>query len=299
MDKKFMTYLENIISLEKTAYMQTEIIDKLDREIQSLGRPQWISEPREANTDFAERFIGIGVFTVLGGAAIFGFQGLFDSFISGAIGGILKGGLIGLVFAILIALVPYSIEKSEKHSQYEQRLAQYYSEKSADDRRVQEEKKRAERLKSLKSATIAKQKETKNLLREYYDVGMIYPKYQNMVAVCSIYEYFQCGVCDRLTGHEGAYNKFDSEILLNRIICKMDDILKSLDSIKNNQYMLYSAIQNGNQNVQRLISKTDEQTRLLGFVADNTELAAYNAQQAVEEARFGNWLTTYDMMTRR
>ena len=77
-----------------------------------------------------------------------------------------------------------------------------------------------------------------------YSLDVIFPKYRNIIAVSSFYEYLLSGRCDKL---EGAYNIFESELRMNLIINKIDDVIKHLEKIEQHQYMLYSAIQENNK----------------------------------------------------
>lgn len=45
---------------------------------------------------------------------------------------------------------------------------------------------------------------SRRLLKQFYNIGKIYPKYHNLPALTSIYEYFITGRCDELTGPHGA-----------------------------------------------------------------------------------------------
>ena len=42
-----------------------------------------------------------------------------------------------------------------------------------------------------------------------------------MVMVCSLYEYVCSGRCDTLAGHEGAYNIWEMEIRLDKIVTQL------------------------------------------------------------------------------
>ena len=64
--------------------------------------------------------------------------------------------------------------------------------------------------------------------------------------VCSLYEYICAGRCTELEGHEGAYNIIETEIRLDHIILQLDKVIAQLEQIKNNQFMLYSAVQESN-----------------------------------------------------
>lgn len=77
---------------------------------------------------------------------------------------------------------------------------------------------------------------------ELYAAGIIFGKYQNAVALSSFYEYLVSGRCEKLEGMNGAYNLYESEVRANRVIEQLDTVIDSLDQIKANQYMMYSAM---------------------------------------------------------
>lgn len=77
---------------------------------------------------------------------------------------------------------------------------------------------------------------------ELYAAGIIFGKYQNAVALSSFYEYLMSGRCKKLEGTNGAYNLYESEVRANRVIEQLDTVIDSLDQIKANQYMMYSAM---------------------------------------------------------
>ena len=53
---------------------------------------------------------------------------------------------------------------------------------------------------------------TKDLLSELYSQDIIYPKYRNLPALTSMYEYFITGRCDEFAGPHGAYNLYEDEV---------------------------------------------------------------------------------------
>ena len=85
-------------------------------------------------------------------------------------------------------------------------------------------------------------------------VNVIYDKYRNFVSITSISEYLESGRCDSLTGANGAYNLFESELRSNEIIAKLSTIVSSLESIKENQFILYEKMCEINQNSKLLQS---------------------------------------------
>ncbi len=140
--------------------------------------------------------------------------------------------------------------------------------------------------------------QTRRVLDTYYNYGIIYQKYRNLVAVSSFYEYFASGICSQLGGHEGAYNKFEYELRQNIIISKLDGIINRLDDIKNNQYMLYEAINESNRKTDRLTKVLYNVSDKIQNISDNQEVAAYNSRIAAQNTEYLTWAQTYEMITR-
>lgn len=80
-------------------------------------------------------------------------------------------------------------------------------------------------------------------LQTVYNKNILFPKYRNLVAMCSLYEYICAGRCSTLEGHEGAYNLYETEMRLDQIITRLDKVIANLGAIRENQFMLFSAIQ--------------------------------------------------------
>ena len=116
-----------------------------------------------------------------------------------------------------------------------------------------------------------------------------------MAAACSIYEYLQSGRCIQLQGHDGAYNLYENERRLDRIVEKLDDVIMRLDQIKSSQYMLYSAIHEGNQTMEKVLNETYRQTQLQEFSAEQNAITAYNSEITARETSMSNWLKSYDL----
>ena len=87
---------------------------------------------------------------------------------------------------------------------------------------------------------------------EMYSYNVIYPKYRNLVAISSFYDYLMSGRCNTLVGNDGAYNLYESESRADLIITKLSDVLTSLDKIQDNQYMLYQQMSDVNKGVNAL-----------------------------------------------
>lgn len=140
--------------------------------------------------------------------------------------------------------------------------------------------------------------ETEDLLKktfaarnELYACGVIFEKYRDVVALSSFYEYLMSGRCTKLEGPDGAYNLYESEIRANRVIAQLDQVIDSLEQIKQNQYMMYSAMkQIGSEleqlnttmskalsAVYRIESNTAQTTENTARIATNSDTIAQNS----------------------
>lgn len=85
-----------------------------------------------------------------------------------------------------------------------------------------------------------------------YEKGNIYPRYCNYVAVCSFYDYIASGRCYSLDGPDGAYNKYDMEMRMDKISAQLNVVIKNLEAIRENQYMLYIEMKNAEEKIAAL-----------------------------------------------
>lgn len=108
-----------------------------------------------------------------------------------------------------------------------------------------------------------------------YDMDVIYPKYRNLVAVSTIYEYLSSGRCDRLDGPDGAYNLYEMELRQNIVIGQLSSIIENLNQIKNNQFVLYNELVSANQKVTSVLADIDNNVKINAY---QNEAAAKNAE---------------------
>lgn len=111
-------------------------------------------------------------------------------------------------------------------------------------------------------------------LDSLYEMGIIYPKYRNLVAVSTIYEYLSSGRCDRLDGPDGAYNLYEMELRQNIVIGQLSSIVENLNQIRNNQFTLYNELVSANQSVASVLSD----------IGNNVKISAYQNEAAAKNA---------------
>ena len=111
---------------------------------------------------------------------------------------------------------------------------------------------------------------------ELYGYNVIYPKYRNIIALSSFYDYLMSGRCNSLAGADGAYNLYESESRADLIITKLSDVLASLDKIQENQYILYQQMSDVNNGIKSLNeSMTSAISSLAHLEATGDEMKYY------------------------
>lgn len=135
-------------------------------------------------------------------------------------------------------------------------------------------------------------------LQSLYSCGVVYEKYRNPVALASFYDYLAAGRCTTLSGADGAYNIFENEVRLDRIVTKLDVVIKQLEQIKDNQYALYSEMSKMNANLETINSTAgsmaDSLVNIKDYqknISDNTAIIAHNTAMTAFYAKKNAELT--------
>ena len=214
-----------------------------------------------------------------------------------------------------VAEYPQKLAEYKKAAaDYEAAMARYES----DTRAARQENERAVRAEQCERAVleaniaaVEKQRgETRSRLETLYSVNLVHAKYRGLVPVSSLFEYIDTGRCETLEGPHGAYNIYENEVRLDRIVTKMDVIAAKLDSIQGTQYMLYNAVQEGNRRTAELLESVSGDIREMGRetaerigaledstaaiaaagrnIAENGRIAAYNAERSAKELEYLN-----------
>lgn len=135
----------------------------------------------------------------------------------------------------------------------------------------------------LKAET--KKREAQEYLNKIYEADILAPKYRNMTAVLTIYEYFIYGRCEELTGHEGAYNLYESELRMGIIINSLSEIITKLDAIQQNQYMIYNAIKQTQSILDSLSYSMQNLSSDINSISNNTDLSSYYSRMSAENTK--------------
>ena len=128
----------------------------------------------------------------------------------------------------------------------------------------------------------------KKTLSEIYSLNVLPAKYRSFNAVATLYEYLENGVCTTVQGHGGIYDTYEYHTQIGAIITRLDVIIQKLEAIRQNQEMLYDAISESND----LLEKIDKNITAgnQAFAEYSTASLAYQRQQAAS-LQWQNWNT--------
>lgn len=307
-------YLRMILDMETNLYIQNNTINKLYRQLNSLGNKEKISVPVpeepfiDSGGHRAAAGIIIGMIVALiyllnavvfnsesSSSAIGEAVNVFISFIWAFVIGAIVGIIGGLIVGAIIDGITKSKKENECNREYQIQLKEYNRKVELDNQRVQKELVQKRFIREQIEMLEEQYKKTSDNLNKLYDYNIIHSEYQhNIVAISSFYQYFCKGITyslsfDRETGDDGAYKIFENEIRLGIIISKLDDVISKLKDISANQQALYDSITNANKKIQNLTSSVNNMsTRLSSAIDRQTAITEYNAERINTELRFLN-----------
>lgn len=295
-------YLEILIDMEQDINLQKRLINNIKNKISQIEscQMQKHKEPTPPLEEVENSIVGSAI-----GPAFLIFLG-FIFILSGSSGSVF--GIFMIVAGIMIFVAGRSgdIKKNEKvKAQWDR----YKQEKEEYAQTIAYEKKQ-EKVNVIEKSVLQtnlqeleiKNEQSRQTLQELYSANIIFPKYRNLVMLCSLYEYLSSGICNKLEGHEGAYNLLEQEIRIDRIISQLDRVIERLDDIRGNQFTLYSAIQKSNQQFTKILESTEQMVdslqkiqvqgnELNSRIAElqkSSELSAYQLERTTKELHYMN-----------
>lgn len=324
--EELLEYLKMALDMEEDLYTKKELLEKLEKEYHNNEYLSYSKKPLEERV-FITKFqldsnksgftwlgIGIGAFildviffspTTDVAAILFLFA--------------IVAFFIGLGKTILALMNTYYSAKSsitgricavtgkaERARRYEDDLKKWQTEAEEINKENTKRGLAQAVLKVNINAVEDQYSSARKTLDEIYAINIIHPKYRNLIAVSSLYEYFDTGRCTELEGATGAYNLFENESRLDRILVKMDKIIVNLDAIRNSQYQLYTAITSANNSTANLLASIsrnvqtiekngqDISSRLSNIeetgkiIKVNSDIIGYNTKRAQKELEFSN-----------
>lgn len=297
MNQDLIKYVECVKDHENIVYKYEEIIN-------TLAIPEVIDKPLVSNVATPIKvgklkyiIISVLLFNMTPALGILleqKFPELIAQGQSGDVSAIITFFSILLAIIIIPILIPWLFYARKKRKAKKE----YMKQKQADEafnmselnfykKSLAEEEQRLNTENAVKEKLRKRLNESKKVLNQLYDVGIIFPKYRNFTSINMICEYLQSGRCDKLTGSDGAYNLYESELRANIIIEKLDDIIISLDDIKYNQSLIYSAIRETNTLLNAISEEMEE-------INESAHIAAFNSEAIARETETIGYLTYFE-----
>mgnify|MGYP005775967061 CR=1 FL=1 len=296
---QYKEYFKKVKDLEVACYQLTQLNSQLQQKKQQLERTlRNLALPQPPQKAKVKGYIGaiflmlflIIVFSLAGGLAglivwlFHSGNGFLDNFIGG--GGdeptdpyVIPGMIIGCGIALICGI--YNMFTLNK--EYSANMQKFK------DRKQKVEHISANNLTTIKNIDSALSKckneytQTSNVLKQYYDLGYIYPKYRGLIPVCTIYEYLDSGRCFTLEGHEGAYNLYESELRMNIVLDKLNEVLYRLDDISSSQHLLANELKASNAQIDYLCHSVDK-------IGNTSALTQYYSKVSAENSSYLAWM---------
>ena len=182
-------------------------------------------------------------------------------------------------------------EYQEQYEQYLDKEKRAQADYEAQEKRASANYENAKQQVSLLDAPL---RETEQLLEKLYSMDIIFPKYRNLVAVCTMYEYLASGRCTELAGPAGAYNLYESELRQNMIINQLEQVNANLEQVKQNQYILYQGIMEANQALQSISNEVRSIANATKDIAVSSQITAYCSKITAVNAQVQTYLAFLD-----
>lgn len=280
-------YLKLAKTLETLLYEQGNVICNIKNEIVRLQNYKY----EETETHKSPVWLDSGpgcqwiFWAAIAGAVIAVFANDEDGFF----GWVCIGVGIALLIILLINLREW--KSTRDHNKYVDMMNYGIVQKNRQIRKQNEQK--IDFLKKQITKAEQNYSQTKNVLQNLYFYNVLHPKYRNLVAVCSIYEYYETGRCNALEGHEGAYNIYENELRLDRIIGQLNVVISKLDQIRNSQYELYCALVESNRNIREISAHLGNLEVSANDIVTSSAVSAYYSRIAAENTQALRWIETH------
>lgn len=290
-------YLKRLYEIEKNIYEEEQayfyLNSKLNKQVKYYETTT-IKETSSPETssylirDSITVFIIAGLFFILGNFSGIGLVTFFNLF-----------ALCFLIAGIIMLYIHHHQQQQEK-----ERIA-----KSTKQRELIEKKNELLRMKDKNEKTSASTQlqildkmlsDSKKLRTKYYDLNIIHPKYRNLVAISSIYEYIDTGRCRELEGPHGAYDTYEYMRELKEIKTDIRIVINQLEQIRYNQEMLYYAINESNRLSRAMIDSFQRTENMLIQTNQSlSDISEYQRQSSeynritANNTEYFKWLTIF------
>ena len=201
----------------------------------------------------------------------------------------LYSAIVGLILGFIIGLILKSREDRNVESQFQEAVIQRKNEEKKDLMRVEKEVELRRKLQYQRGILDDRRRRGRNALESFYKAASIDEKYQNLVPIAYMDEFFRLGVSRKLEGPDGLYYLVRQELRADQFQLTLEEISSKLDVIIDQQRDIYMALVDMNAKCDRMIQqaiKTSKKLDRLEDIAKSSEIAAYNSQRIAAEGAY-------------
>ncbi len=306
-----LKYMEIVLDMEKNVYIELKSWQDLQGQMNRLGITNNYNQPSKykANFDFLiglapagiTVIIGFILFIIIGRQSMGGWE--FDRFMDNHdLYPLIMFGMVFIgipILSLVWAFIFKAKDQKDLDKEYQYKLSEYNQNVANDKARVQKELAQKQYLQTQADTLAAMWRTSKERLDKMYSYNILEEKYRNIVAVASIYEYLKherTRSLQRVGSDEGAYNIFESEVRLNKIITNTDIIIQKLDVVIENQRELANTMRNAQNSINNLVTSTNNMSARIqsgmNRLNASVELSNYQQQQTNNELRYMNFMNT-------
>lgn len=301
--KDLEQYLAIIIDLEKNRNIQLNTIRQLDNKISSYKNE--IANGGKLNTNTIKSISSqiespdkiqvsrSGKWLMYFGVYYLGFQGASLGFLAYQLtNNFIMSFTIGIIGAVIGGSIPILIWKKVLKKRRQAKILLLQNQMMGIQESNKRKKERCDylskiipQLTDMRASVCETMRNTEKTLEKYYSVNTIPKKYRHLVAVCMFYDYIinkRTYSIERnyTTSDIGAINMYEEECFKRSILSQLNEINRNLNRIRDNQRVLYNAIQDGNRRTHELLTSIDNNiSNFKQDVKNNFEVLKYQNEQ--------------------
>lgn len=229
-----LEYLKQIAKIQREVMVLENSINFIDKELPKLAIRYPIKKPHCNNSThdtlllifkcflkWIEYTLSVGVLAVI------------ITFIAAWVLGINHYEILFCILFIIVMILAFVVVSDDfsKQKEHDKNLQDTYNYKvSIQEKRVQKEAPIKAKMLKERPKLIEHYIYSKEILDKLYELKIngefiLYPKYRNIVPVSMFIDYLASHRCEKLEGHEGAYNLYENELRLNSIITNQKIII--------------------------------------------------------------------------
>ena len=277
-----VNFLDRANQLEKAKFTLEQLCAGIEEKISQLGIPLTIRSPKTTEMTKIWSLIVKGIFWLVipvSAIVILISNMSFPAFFKA----VLRNDPHTIMGDVFLAVLLFSgiscFCKAAKAGADNGKARREYMQKVNDDnRRGAAEKDCVRELRAQEEIISDRYNKLEDQLQQLYGLNVIYGKYCNFSAAATMLEYFESGRCSGLKGPYGAYNLYEAELGRGIIIAKLDQVIDNLQSIQENQYVLYGAITEASGICERIEGQNESLIEESKSISSNSDLKVFFGQ---------------------